>query len=201
MARYSDHIDQLIRELTSLPGIGPRAAERIVFALLLKPKTSTQQLVSLLSSLHTATQRCTVCFNFSERSPCAICSSSQRDTSTICIVTKPQDISSIEKIGEYNGLYHVLGGSIDPLEGITPDTLTVKELMMRVQSGIKEVILAINPDIQGETTMLYLSKQLHSIDNLTVSRLARGLPIGGDVEYADEVTLGNALKRRDILEK
>jgi len=196
MARYSVVIRELIDRFSQLPGIGPKTAERLVFYLLAQSKENLEKFSSAISHLKDSINQCSVCQNFSETNPCLICRDQKRSAGVICVVARPQDLQAIEKIGEYQGVYHVLGGVIDPLEGITPERLKIKELIERVKKGnVIEVILALNPDMPGETTMLYLTKLLKQY-NIKISRLARGLPVGSDLEYADEITLGSALRGR-----
>ncbi|HAO81299.1 MAG: Recombination protein RecR [Parcubacteria group bacterium GW2011_GWD2_43_10] len=192
-------LEQLIREFTKLPGIGPKTAERLVYYLLKQPK---EELVSLADSLRQAKDEvviCRQCFRFADQDPCPICADKRRDKSLLCVVAESQNIPVIEKTGAFAGHYHVLGGLISPLEGITPDKLKIDELEQRLKTnGVKEVILALNPDLDGETTSLYLAKLIKPI-GIKVTRLARGLPMGADLEYADEVTLENAiLGRKEI---
>jgi len=192
-------LEQLIREFTKLPGIGPKTAERLVYYLLKQPK---EELVSLADSLRQAKDEvviCRQCFRFADQDPCPICADKRRDKSLLCVVAESQNIPVIEKTGAFAGHYHVLGGLISPLEGITPDKLKIGELEQRLKTnGVKEVILALNPDLDGETTSLYLAKLIKPI-GIKVTRLARGLPMGADLEYADEVTLENAiLGRKEI---
>lgn len=200
MIRYPSVIKNLIDRLTGLPGIGPKAAERLTFALLQRPNGDIAALTTALKELKERMVRCETCFTFSEVNPCPTCSDSQRLRTTLCVVAKPQDIYLIERTGEYRGLYHVLGGVIDTLGGVTPELLTIKQLLDRVQRNeINEVIFALSPDIAGETTILYLTKALKSIKNILITRLAQGLPSGSDLEYVDEVTLSKALKSRNEL--
>ncbi|HCM45860.1 MAG: Recombination protein RecR [Parcubacteria group bacterium GW2011_GWE1_43_8] len=192
-------LEQLIREFTKLPGIGPKTAERLVYYLLKQPK---EELVSMADSLRQAKDEvviCRQCFRFADQDPCPICADKRRDKSLLCVVAESQNIPVIEKTGAFAGHYHVLGGLISPLEGITPDKLKIGELEQRLKTnGVKEVILALNPDLDGETTSLYLAKLIKPI-GIKVTRLARGLPMGADLEYADEVTLENAiLGRKEI---
>ena len=192
-------LEQLIREFTKLPGIDPKTAERLVYYLLKQPK---EELVSLADSLRQAKDEvviCRQCFRFADQDPCPICADKRRDKSLLCVVAESQNIPVIEKTGAFAGHYHVLGGLISPLEGITPDKLKIDELEQRLKTnGVKEVILALNPDLDGETTSLYLAKLIKPI-GIKVTRLARGLPMGADLEYADEVTLENAiLGRKEI---
>ncbi len=192
-------LERLIQEFTKLPGIGPKTAERLVYYLLKQPK---EELVSMADSLRQAKDEvviCRQCFRFADQDPCPICADKRRDKSLLCVVAESQNIPVIEKTGAFAGHYHVLGGLISPLEGITPDKLKIGELEQRLKTnGVKEVILALNPDLDGETTSLYLAKLIKPI-GIKVTRLARGLPMGADLEYADEVTLENAiLGRKEI---
>jgi recombination protein RecR len=191
-------LQQLIDELSKFPGVGPKTAQRYLFYLLNQSKEYLESLGEKIKNLPKIFKTCSVCFNFSEDDPCAICRAPNRDKSVLCVVATPQDLSIVESTGEFKGIYHVLGGVLNPLEGITADKLRIKELLERInKNGIKEIILALNPDMQGETTMLYLKKMIQTIKKpIKVTRLARGLPVGGTVEYADEVTLSDALKDR-----
>ncbi len=186
-------IQNLINEFSKLPGIGPKAAERIVFYLLEKPKKEVKEFIKAIIEIKTKTKICQQCFNISEDKLCQICSDPKRNKSIICIVEEPLDIIPLEKTGQFKGLYHVLGGTIASSEGITPEKLHIKELIKRVKKEkIKEVIIATNPTTEGETTALYLVRLLKSL-NIKITRLGRGLPTGASLEYADEITLSNAL--------
>lgn len=200
MAQYPTSIKNLIDQFSRLPGIGPKTAERLVFYLLRQPKEQLEEFGGSLEKIKGKIKTCSKCQNFAESDPCDICSNSKRSSQVICIVAKPQDVYSLEKIGEYEGVYHVLGGLIDPLEGRTPDKLNIKQLIERLKKdGALEIILALNSDMPGETTILYLTKLLKQFKNIKITRLAQGLPTGSDLEYADEVTLGKALiGRREI---
>jgi recombination protein RecR len=199
MARYAPSIQQLIEHFTKLPGIGPKTAERLVFSLLRKRPEDVSAFSQSLSLLHQRTVVCGRCFTYSETNPCNICGNPKRTPTQVCVVARPQDLHAIEKTAGFDGLYHVLGGTIDPLEGMVADQLTIPQLIARIApDGVQEVILALNPDISGETTMLYLTKLLKPT-GVAISRLARGLPTGSDVEYADETTLTNALQARQKL--
>ncbi len=196
---YPEPIKNLIESFTKLPGIGRKTAERFVFYLLKQNKQDVEKFSQRLSNLHRQNFTCPECFNFSDQSgKCSVCRNDKRDHQTICVVEEIHDLNIIESTGEYHGLYHVLGGKIDPPEGITPDKLTLKKLIERLRNNnIKEIILAINPDLQGEGTIIYLKKLFsQSQFKVKVSILARGLPMGADIEYADEATLSNALKGR-----
>ena len=200
MSHYPTAIQKLIDRLTRLPGLGPKSAERLVFYLLYQPADQLAELAGLIQHLKDKIIVCPQCQNFSENNPCLICANPRRNQGVICVVSRPQDVAALEKIGDYQGVYHILGGVIDPLEGITAEKLKIKELVNRLKNQpIHEVILGLNPDMPGETTILYLTKLLKSHKVPKISRLARGLPVGSDLEYTDEVTLGDALKgRREI---
>jgi len=200
VSQYPPAIKDLIDRFTQLPGIGPKTAERLVFYLLTQSDGVLEKFGSAFKHLKEKITRCSICQNFAETNPCFICKDQKRSSGVICVVARPQELQAIEKIGEYQGVYHILGGVIDPLEGITPDQLKVKELLERIKKGnVREVILALNPDMPGETTILYLTKLLKEYKDIKISRLARGLPVGSDLEYADEITLSNALKgRREV---
>lgn len=194
-------ITRLIQHFRGLPGVGPRTATRFVFALLNKNDDELRAFGHALTDLKDSIRICRQCFNISLQNPCTICADPKRDHTIICIVARPQDIQAIEETREYHGLYHVLGGALNPIEGVTPEQLRIKELLMRLDTAPEknqEVLLALNPDLEGESTSLYLAKLLKPrVHKLT--RLARGLQQGADLEYADEVTLINAIKgRREI---
>ena len=196
---YEGAIQDLIDALGRLPGIGPKSAQRIAFHIL---KLSTEDALRIATAIAVMKERvsfCAICFNISEGDACGICSDTRRETSVVCVVEEPRDIVAVEKTGEYRGRYHVLQGAISPIEGIGPDQLRVKELLARIEpEGIKEVILCTNPNIEGEATAMYLGRLLKPL-GIRVTRIASGLPVGGDLEYADELTLGRALEgRRDV---
>ena len=191
-------MEKAITELSKLPGIGRKSAQRLVFFLLKTPRLQVQHLAEALLAVKEKVKFCSICFNITETEPCAICLSETRDRSVLCVVEEANDVLALEKTGEYKGLYHVLGGALSPLEGIGPEDLHIKELMSRLNGTTKEVIIATNPNTEGEATALYLEKLLKpSIER--VSRIARGLPVGGDLEYADETTLTRALEGRVAL--
>ncbi len=200
MNKFPPPLQSLIDHFSRLPGVGPKTALRFIFYLLKQPKIEVENFSAALGVLKNSISTCAICQNFSENNPCAICADSRRDHGTICVVAEHQDLPVIENTGVHNGTYHVLGGVLDPLHGITPDQLKIKELVARIQNAkgaIKEIILALNPDLEGETTMLYLTKLIKSFGkNIKITRLARGLPMGSDLEYADEVTVSDALKGR-----
>ncbi len=191
-------ITKLIESFERLPGIGPKSAARLTFYLLHVPQHELDAFSQSIVNLRAQTVTCSVCFNVSESDPCAICSSPSRNKSTICVVEQPIDVLSFERTDKFPGVYHVLHGSINPLANIGPDELRIAELINRVKrGGVEEVIMATNPTMEGEATAMYIQKQLKvSSQKLKVTRLAHGLPVGGDVEYADEVTLGRALEGR-----
>jgi len=185
-----------IEELSKLPSIGKKTAQRLALYLLKSDKSYTQNLTNALISLKENVKLCSICFNLSTYDVCDICKSTKRDTSIICIVEEISDVIAIEKTNEYNGLYHVLGGVLSPLNGVSTEQIRVKELLMRLHDdNIKEIILALNPDTEGEATSLFLAKTLRPL-NLRVTRLARGLPMGSDLEFADEATIGRAVLNR-----
>jgi recombination protein RecR len=194
----TEAINRLIQELNHLPGIGPKSAQRIAYYLLRANEEQIRQLTEALLSLRQKTILCSVCFNVTESDPCAICRSDRRDRSKICIVEQPQDIIAIEHTNIYNGLYHVLHGAISPTEGIGTDNIRIKEMMKRLDDTVTEVILATNTNLEGEQTALYLSRLMAPL-GVKVTRLARGLPFGTELEYADDVTLTRAFEGRQEL--
>lgn len=188
-----------IEELSKLPGIGKKTAQRLAIFLLKMDDNQLDNLLISLKDLKTKLFFCSRCFNLSEEKYCEICKSVKRDTSIICVVEEVSDVIAIEKTHEFDGLYHVLGGVLSPLSGITPDSLKIRELLKRFEDeNIKEVILALNPDTEGEATSLYLAKLIKPL-NIKVTRIARGLPIGGDLEFADEATIGRAMINRLLI--
>ena len=194
--QIAESLSVAIEELSKLPSIGKKTAQRLALYILKMENGQVDNLLKSIKDLKTKLKYCTRCNNISEKDLCEICSSSKRDTSIICVVEEASDVIAIEKTREYNGLYHVLGGVLSPLSGITPDSLKIKELLNRFkQEEIKEVILAINPDTEGEATSLYLAKIIKPL-KIKVTRIARGLPIGGDLEFADEATIGRAMINR-----
>lgn len=187
---------RLIEALSRLPGIGPKSASRLTYYLIRSQGDEAIELSDALKELRERTQFCSICFNITEHSPCPICLSDERDRSVICVVEEPLDVLAIERTREYKGLYHVLHGVISPMDGIGPEDLRIRELIDRVaESGAKELILATNPSLEGENTAMYIQRKL-SAAGVRITRLARGLPMGGDLEYADEVTLARALEGR-----
>ena len=195
MFHISDSLNQLIEEFSQLPGIGRKSAQRLALYILKLPKEEVTKIAQALVNVKEKMKYCSTCWNFTETDPCDICRSAKRETNTICVVEEPNDVLALEKTHEYRGLYHVLGGSLSPLEGIGPDDLKVKELLARLSPDVSEIILALNPDIEGEATTIYLSRLLKPL-GMKVTRLARGIPIGGDLEFADEATLSRALEGR-----
>lgn len=192
---YAPPMARLITELSRLPGIGPKTAQRLAFYLLGQDKQDVQRLADSLIEAKEKMSFCTICGHLTDVDPCSICTDSSRNTSIICVVEEPSDVIALEKTREYKGRYHVLHGAISPLDGIGPEDLRIRELLARINDDIKEIILATDPNIEGETTALYLTKLLRPL-NLKITRLARGIPVGGDLEYADEVTLIRALEGR-----
>lgn len=195
---YPIPIQQLINAFTKLPSVGQRTAERFVFHLLRSGKKDVAEIASSLKNLIDSIKSCETCWDFSDQSPCRVCKDKKRDSSIICVVDQPQGVQVFEKTGEYNGQYHVLRGTVKATDENSIGYLKVKELVARIKlAETKEVILALNPDLNGETTMMFLYKKLSEANpNLKITRLARGLPMGGDLQYADEVTLTSALKNR-----
>lgn len=194
-------IQRLIREFNRLPGIGSKTSERFVFHLLKQPQSELDALIQGLAELKSVVKTCEQCYTYSEEAKCAICSDKNRNHQLICVVAEPKDVMLFEKTGEFNGLYHVLGGTINHADGVGPQHLNVTELIKRVDANeVSEIILATNPDMEGETTALYISQQLDRRP-VTITRLARGLPIGADIEFADEVTLGNAIASRQEIKQ
>jgi len=190
-------LDELTESFSHLPGIGKKSAGRIVNYLLKADRTYVQRFASQMSSLQDKIKPCSVCGAWTEEDPCPICSDALRDRSVICVVEQPQDVQTIESSHEYSGLFHVLGGVIAPLDGIGPDQLSIASLLARVQDGgVKEVILATNPTVEGDTTALYLQRLLTKQTGVKVTRLASGLPVGGDLEYADKLTLARSFRGR-----
>ena len=192
----TDTITRLIQELNRLPGIGPKSAQRLAYYLLRAPEEQTRQLTEAILSVKQETRLCSVCANVTDTDPCPLCLNDQRDRSRICIVEQPQDILAMEHTGIYKGLYHVLHGAISPTEGIGADNIKLKELMARLDTGsVVEVIMATNPTLEGEHTALYINRQIAPL-GIRVTRLARGLPFGTELEYADDVTLTRAIEGR-----
>jgi recombination protein RecR len=193
-------VAKLIDEFSRLPGIGPKTASRLVFYLLRAPEEQAGSLADALRELRERIIFCRVCFNITESDPCAVCTDEGRDRSVLCVVEEPLDVIAIERTRDFHGLYHVLHGTIAPVEGIGPDELRIAELLPRLDADppVREVIIATNPNMAGEATAMYIARQLEGRD-VRVTRLARGLPVGGDLEYADEVTLSRALAGRQAI--
>jgi recombination protein RecR len=193
---YEGIVQDLIDELGRLPGVGPKSAQRIAFHLLQSDPVDVRRLADVLIQVKARVKFCTICFNVSEDDLCRICRDPRRDQSVLCVVEEYKDVVAVERTREFRGRYHVLGGAISPIDGIGPDQLRIRELMMRLaDETVREVILATDPNLEGEATATYLTRMLSVLD-LRVTRLASGLPVGGDLEYADEVTLGRALAGR-----
>jgi recombination protein RecR len=194
-------VARLIEQFSRLPGIGPKTSARLVFYLLRAPEEQAQSLADALRDLHERIKFCSVCFNITETDPCAVCTDETRDCSVICVVEEPLDVVAIERTREYHGMYHVLHGTLSPVEGIGPDDLHIADLLPRlnVASPVREIIIATNPNMEGEATAMYIARQVAG-RNVQVTRLARGLPVGGDLEYADQVTLGRALAGRQAMD-
>jgi recombination protein RecR len=193
---YAPPIARLLEELERLPGVGPKSAQRIAYFILRSDEEVAGRLAEALLEVKRSIHFCPQCFDFAEADLCEVCADPERDASLICVVEEPRDVVAIERTGEFRGLYHVLGGVISPMDGIGPDQLRVRELLDRVSSGgVTEVIVATNTNVEGETTALYLARMLKPLGH-RVTRIASGLPVGGDLEYADEVTLGRALEAR-----
>ena len=195
-SNYTPPVQVLIDELGRLPGIGPKSAQRIAFHLLKVPDDDAARLAHAISDAKARVRFCERCFNVSEGSLCPICSDDGRDSSILCVVEESRDIVAVEKTGEFRGRYHVLLGAMSPLEGVGPEQLKIRELVARIEpEGVEEIILCTNPNTEGEVTAMYLARLLKPI-GLKVTRIASGLPVGGDLEYADELTLGRALEGR-----
>ncbi|MBI5232427.1 MAG: recombination protein RecR [Coriobacteriales bacterium] len=194
--RYAAPIERLLEELERLPGIGPKSAQRLAYHILVAEAADAQRLADAVVEVKRAIHFCPRCFNFAEGELCAICADPQRDQHVICVVEEPRDLAAVERTGEFRGTYHVLQGAISPIDGIGPERLRIKELVERV--GVEEtteVVIATNPNAEGETTAIYIAR-LRKPLGVRVTRIASGLPVGGDLEYADEVTLGRALEAR-----
>jgi recombination protein RecR len=193
-----DPLTRLIEELVRLPGIGPKGAQRLAFHLLKTPREFTDRLIEALRDVKERVTYCSICNNSTDADPCAFCSSDARDPHTICVVEEPQNVSAIEKTREFKGMYHVLMGALSPLQGIGPDELKIKGLLGRIGAGVTEVILATNPNVEGEATAIYLARLLKPL-GVRVTRIAMGVPVGSDLEYADEVTMHKSMEgRREV---
>ncbi len=192
--KYPSSLIQLIRELGKLPGVGPKSAQRLAFYLFNQPEEEVQNLAKILLEAKQKLRQCKDCFNITDQEQCAVCTDLRRNKKLICIVEQPADLLAIERSGEYDGLYHVLHGALSPMNGIGPDQLTIQPFIARLKE-IEEVILATSTTVEGEATAMYLAKVVADL-GITTSRIAYGLPVGGDLEYADEVTLGKAIAHR-----
>jgi len=196
MSFFAEPIANLIQEFSKLPGIGPKSAQRLVYYLLRNSNEEAKALAEAILELKEKIRLCSICFNITDCDPCVICQDKERDHSKICVVEKPSDVLPLERTGKYQGMYHVLHGAINPSQGIVPEQLRINELLSRLQDGsVSEVILATNPNMEGETTALYLYRILEPL-GIHITCLARGLPFGGELEYADDVTLAQALESR-----
>lgn len=196
---YDGAIGRLIDEFSKLPGIGPKGAQRIAFYILSASEREAQSLIDAINDMKSSVRFCDICGNVCEQSPCAVCADPRRDHSKICVVEEPKDIMSIERTHEYDGVYHVLGGAINPMANVGPGDLSITQLLERLKNPqIKEVILALDPNIEGEATVTYLARLLDPL-GIKITRLASGLPVGGDLEYADEITLGRAFSGRQAV--
>jgi recombination protein RecR len=196
MLYTAESVEELAEQFARLPGIGRKTAHRLALYVLKMPREEVVTLAKALVNVKDKVRYCSICSNITETDPCAICSNTRRDRSFICVVEEPHDVLAIERTNEFKGLYHVLGGALSPLDGVGPEDLKIKELLQRVStSSIEEVILALNPNVEGEATTLYLSKLLKPL-GMKITRIARGLPVGSDLEFADEATLSRALEGR-----
>ena len=197
---YEGVVQDLIDELGRLPGVGPKSAQRIAFHLLQADQTDVRRLAEVLLEVKDKVRFCRICFNVAEADECRICRDPRRDQTVLCVVEEPKDVLAVEKTREFRGRYHVLGGAISPIEGVGPDDLRVRELMVRLADGaVTEIIIATDPNLEGEATATYLARLIKPM-GLRVTRLASGLPVGGDLEYADEVTLGRAMEGRRVVD-
>ena len=198
MEFYPVAIEKLIEEFAKLPSIGKKSAQRLTLHILNLPKDEVEEFANALVKARGTIKYCSVCGNFTDTDPCAICSNPNREKDIICVVEQPKDIITMEKVKEFNGLYHVLHGTISPMQGRGPQDIRIRELVARMSGDVKEVIVATNPTIEGEATAMYISKILKPLD-VKVTRIAAGIPVGGDLEYADEVTLSKALEGRTVI--
>lgn len=193
-----DSFSRLCAQLAKLPGIGRKSAQRMAYYLLSQPPEQVEALADAILTARRTVHECRICGNYTDQDVCSICADERRDGSTICVVRDPRDVAAIERMRDYNGKYHVLHGTISPMEGIGPDDIRIRELLGRL-SGVREVILATNPDIEGEATAAYIARLLNPFSDIKVTRIAHGVPIGSDLEYTDEVTLSRALRGRTEL--
>ena len=199
MSDYAEPIERLIDEFRKLPGIGTKSAQRLAYSILCRPREDAERLSRAILEIKDRIRYCSRCNNFSDRDPCNYCSNAARSSETICIVEEPNDILAVERTREYHGQYHVLHGALSPINGVGPEDLKLKNLLERLREGnVKEIILATNPNVEGEATAIYLAKLLKPI-GVKVSRIALGLPVGSDLEFADEVTMSKALEHRHEL--
>ncbi|MDM0525617.1 recombination mediator RecR [Clostridium perfringens] len=198
MEFYPVAIEKLIEEFAKLPSIGKKSAQRLTLHILNLPKDEVEEFANALVKARGTIKYCSVCGNFTDTDPCAICSNPNREKDIICVVEQPKDIMTMEKVKEFNGLYHVLHGTISPMQGRGPQDIRIRELVSRMSGDVKEVIVATNPTIEGEATAMYISKILKPLD-VKVTRIAAGIPVGGDLEYSDEVTLSKALEGRTVI--
>lgn len=197
--RYtSEALHQLIEEFAHLPGIGRKTAQRLALFVLKQSRDDVARMAQALVNVKERIRYCSICWNITEADPCAICSGPKREKKVICVVEEPNDVIAVEKTGEFRGLYHVLGGALSPLDGIGPEELKVRELLSRISSDVDEVILAMNPNVEGEATTLYLTRLIKPLGP-KVTRIARGIPVGGDLEFADEATLSRAIEGRIVV--
>ena len=192
---YPVAIEKLIEEFAKLPSVGKKTAQRLTLHVLNLPEDEVKEFAAALVQARGTIKYCSICGNFTDKDPCAICGNPSRDSSTICVVEQPKDIMTIERVKEFNGVYHVLHGNLSPMQGRGPQDIRIRELVSRMKEEVKEVILATNPNIEGEATAMYISKILKPLE-VKVTRIASGIPVGGDLEYADEVTLSKALEGR-----
>jgi recombination protein RecR len=198
MAHYAKPLARLVAELERLPGIGPKSAQRMAFHILRQPHDDARQLAEAILAVRESIHFCRECANFTDKELCEVCSDPKRDRTTLCVVAEPRDLIAMEKTNEYRGMYHVLQGLISPMDGIGPEMLKIRELFPRVANGVQEVILALNPTTEGQTTTMYLASRLKPL-GVKVTQIAHGLPAGGDLDYADQATLISALQwRREI---
>jgi recombination protein RecR len=199
MFRSAESVEKLINALARLPGIGRKSAGRLAFHVLKIPKEEALELADAIREVKEKVGFCSICFNISEEDPCYICTDPHRRSDTICVIEESSDFAALEKAEGYNGLFHILGGHISPLDGIGPDDLKIKELLNRIDENIKEIIIATNPDVEGEATALYLARLIKPL-GVRVTRIARGLPVGSDLEYADGITISRALEGRQEIQ-
>lgn len=197
MAEQIDSLQRLVAQLSKLPGIGRKSAQRLAYFLLAQPREEAEALAQAILQARQSVRRCSVCGNYTDEERCAICRDERRDRRLLCVVRDPRDVAAMERTRDYNGLYHVLHGVISPMEGVGPEDIAIKELLGRLD-GVEEVILATNPDIEGEATAAYIARLLKPF-GLRVSRIAHGMPVGSDLEYTDEITLSRAMRGRTSL--